>query len=65
MRELMSSNGLSVHPKGLGKPMYQLQLNIIKFHKDFRLLRKLIYKVFLTHLVNSLNLITFKQAVFE
>ena len=29
----MNSNSLSENPKGLGRPMYQLKLNIIKFHK--------------------------------
>ena len=42
----MNSNSLSEHPKGLGRPIYQLKLNIIKSQKTFRLLRKLIYTGF-------------------
>ena len=58
MRKFMNSNSLSEHPQGLGRPMYQLKPNIIKSHKNFRSLRKLIYKVFLTCLVNAVNFIT-------
>ena len=61
----MNSNNLFEHPKGLGRPVYQLKLNILQFHKNFGLLRKLIYKIFITHLVNSVNFITIKQVVFE
>ena len=65
MKEFLNSNSLSEHPKGLGRPMYQLKLNIIKFYKNFRSLRKLVYKVFVAHLVNSVNFITIEQIVFE
>ena len=58
MRKFMNSNGLSEHPKGLGRPMYQLKLNIIKSNKNFTLLRKSMYKIFITSLVNALNFIT-------
>ena len=65
MRKLINSNILSESPKGLERSVYQLKLNIIQFHTNFRSLRKFMYKVILTHLVNSVNFITIKQIVFE
>ena len=44
MREFMNSNSLFEHPKGLGRPMHQLNPNIIKSHKNFRLLRELMIR---------------------
>ena len=51
----MNSNSLFEHPRGLGRAMYQLKLNIVKCHKIFRSLRKLMYKISINCLSNSVN----------